>query len=245
FSEKWKFGIPKYASKVKSRFIKDKITLWNVEEEIWIAIRVIFFPILGILLFGTHVIYRWKIQLFNKKSINIHNYPTLLLNSSLAVIAFLALLFGVIISFSVIYYGYKWELSRFNMIGVTLCMIGLIVFIDSSLSKAALLVKNKILVPLCFFMMIGPINGYLNIFYENVKHHTIPEYEKEKTPAMCDSPELTFMERYCLLIDHSFLNVSYVSKCFLPCRFVKPDALENFDMESSVLPYQKNQQSVR
>ncbi|MBF0175278.1 MAG: hypothetical protein HQL63_00300 [Magnetococcales bacterium] len=135
-----------------------QVILWSLEEEIWTAARIMFFPLLGITLFWVHLRRRYFDQSAKKlNSPETFTDRTFLLHLFFAGIASISLCLGFLVSFSVAIFGYKWELSRFSMLGNTMGMLILILAVDAHLSHLTDASKNRIFAFLCFLTMFGPL----------------------------------------------------------------------------------------
>ena len=140
--------------------MKSQETLFYYEEKLWEAIRISFFPILGLLLLKALLNWREK---FGQWTIGKTDADKPVADrigaiESFCNISILLLLLGFGIAFVIQIGNYKWELSRFLIIGYSLGMIALVlsVYVISRMLKSTL--QKKILwAALLFFTAFGPL----------------------------------------------------------------------------------------
>jgi hypothetical protein len=125
---------------------------WNLEQIFITSIRVQFFPIVGIffMCFCLHKIRGHGVA--NKESFQIKRtgfYGSVLL------------IFGFIFCFSFSLNGYKWELSRFLIPGISIGMIGISLATVHVLSKPACIQKPFVFL-ISLFVVFGPAVNFIS-----------------------------------------------------------------------------------
>lgn len=186
FSRDWQYGNPydpaekqMYVQILRggSNFISGEIIhkiVWRLESNLWLGLRIIFFPLLGLV---------WFCFIKNKPDINLQENLDVKKLWQYAVIIFVI---GFIFSFSVIIGGRKWEMSRFMILPYAL---GLIFFIYS-LNYFVEKIKNKlnarrVIFVISFIMTVGPIINSGAIIHRNFKNL---DYAKKKLEFFASYP---------------------------------------------------------
>jgi hypothetical protein len=149
-----------YAANWKKNFFK---IVWIFEQIFFTSLRVLFFPIVGIVVL--FIMYRRNpdhVEL-KQKTITLPSYKVFYIFGGYTFII------GFIIEFSLMINGYKWELSRFLIPGMTIGMLGV--------SLCALTLFNKRwnygrhwFVVLLFVITIGPTISLLVASVNNVRY---------------------------------------------------------------------------
>ena len=137
--------------------------VWVSEQIVFTSLRVLFFPIVGILSLFLISRSNQDHAVLKHKDIAL---PSFRLIYILGIYTFII---GFIISFSLSLNGYKWELSRFLIPGITIGMLAI------SLSVLRLFNKNSNsghfwLIALIVIMTIGPLMSMLSTEVKNINY---------------------------------------------------------------------------
>ena len=132
--------------------------IWILEQSFITSIRVLFWPLLGIILI------RNKIKINENKLDGLGKLaPSLNIILS---IGFFTLIIGFLLSYSISLNGYKWELSRFMIPGVAIGMVALILTILENFKSKRIGVLSFITL---FILLIGgPVFDLIYNIFKNL-----------------------------------------------------------------------------
>ncbi|MFZ6765494.1 hypothetical protein ACO0LM_00310 [Undibacterium sp. Di26W] len=137
--------------------------IWILEQMFITSIRVLFFPIIGII--GFFFLSKWQLKTPEIEQ-NSENAPSFkLLGLSAAYLFFI----GFFINFTIMLNGYKWELSRFLIPGVTMGMLGFSLYAAKSMSNNRKY-GGYLLVAILCFVTCGPLLSFLISSAVNYQH---------------------------------------------------------------------------
>jgi len=155
------------------------IKMWQFESFLWDSLRIAFYPILGMILFGFFVILTTYTNCINK---DIHlRYNYLLSAKNIYFISILSFVQGYFITFFWVISAFKWELTRFMIPGYCLGMILLIVSVDILLR---MFIRKHVFViltwiSLTFFTTIGmTIDSGVSLY--RLTKYNIPDMHRLK-----------------------------------------------------------------
>jgi len=131
------------------------LAIWRLENNFWEALRVAFFPIMGIILLGFIVMFAGRAS-FSHAYLEEYNTEKMKNFLTLSEISFVL---GFFIAFLFVFSGYKKPLSRFLMYGYCTGMISLVISINMLVNKinkkkAGVFIWGLI----TFFVTIGPVS---------------------------------------------------------------------------------------
>ena len=124
------------------------LKMWIIfETNIWIAIRIMIVPFIGILGLWMLIFYKskWDPPIFKKQ-----RYKMFVLVNTLIIIP------GFIIPFCFTLSGYKWELTRFLIPGIYMAMFSFVIFLNHINFIKNILIKKYFSYAVAFFL-ISPV----------------------------------------------------------------------------------------
>jgi len=132
---------------------------FRIEVNLWESIRILFFPIAGIVLLWLAITF-WKRK-------DIYRDDEIFFLKELVFSAFLTFILGYMIAFLVRYSHLKWELTRFLIPGVLLGVICMVLFLGFWVKSST---KRSLIVAIClgitFAATIGPIVEFCFVFHD-------------------------------------------------------------------------------
>lgn len=136
--------------------------VWTVEKIMVTSIRVLFLPIAGIAFF--YFVFKRKGQ-FLEPGQEIIGTPSI---TTIAIVAAYTFFIGFIINFTLSVGGFKWELSRFMIPGITLGMFGysLLLF---HIKNRSVKFGNYIYITLLSLALMGPLINFIATVAFNAK----------------------------------------------------------------------------
>ena len=168
-SRNWEYGNPydPAEKEVYVQVIKGKTAIsasmlhrmiWRLESNAWVAVRVAFFPLLGLVMFGLFK------KFFTQDLQRLWNFAIWIFATGFA------FAFGIIIS------GRKWEMSRFMILPYALGLMFFILWISFIRQKINSSLRARILeIFVALVMTVGPIVNAAVIIYDNFKNPSLDE----------------------------------------------------------------------
>jgi len=133
------------------KYLSVSMAIWKIEGSFWGALRIAFFPIMGIVLLGYILVFAntdmSKIDLEPEHFIYLRNF---------LFVTSLSFAIGFFISFFFIFSGYKRALSRFLMCGYCMGTISLIISFSIHTKRSKQSLKILTWFFLTFFVTVGP-----------------------------------------------------------------------------------------
>jgi hypothetical protein len=140
---------------------------WITEQIFFTSLRVLFFPIVGIM--ALFFMYRRGDSVdLTKRAIAIPTYK------SLSILGIYTFIIGFFISFTFKIDGYKWELIRLLIPGVTFGMLGFSLYLFNILKEGKRYSRYLFIFILCF-VICGPIWALLDAFRLNMQGLSRPD----------------------------------------------------------------------
>lgn len=146
-------------------------SIWVLEQIIFNSVRVLFFPLLGIIAF-----YFLPKKLENSAKQEDTELPTF---KNFFVFGLLLFFIGFIICFPFAMNGYKWQFARFMVPGIAVGMFGFSLFVLYLVDKYKK-TGRYIFICLVFTVLVGPLSSFLFTVLNNSIDIYSVEKEKRK-----------------------------------------------------------------